>query len=194
VTSLAAAAAQQDALDVATIAAAVSAAAALFALAVSAWSAVSASRASKQRETPRIDVRFVRARPGSNEHEETNPWADPALRITNNGPHNYDNVLVEIVQAADEIVSAQSSPFLSMMPLEGWDGTSTDFSKQQNIGSLDVGQFSKLAVVTNPAAHGATVTLRFKCSRERLGGLYSQRWVTGVQVDVPPAPPTAFVG
>jgi len=129
---------------------------ALVALIVSAWSAYTAAQARRHNESPQIDVRFVRARPWLHEHESTNPWKDPAIRITNDGPHDYDMVKVSIVQSSDEMISARSSPIISMFPLqEEGDQTTPKFGKQQSLGPLQVGQFIILGVVTNPAAHGA---------------------------------------
>jgi hypothetical protein len=67
------------------------------AILIAIWSAITASRALKHRESPRIDIRFVVARPGNNESESANPWRDPAIRITNNGPYDYDRVVIELM-------------------------------------------------------------------------------------------------
>jgi len=66
------------------------AAATVRAILIAIWSAVTAARALKHRESPVIDIQFVVARPNLHESETADPWRDPAIRITNNGPYDYD--------------------------------------------------------------------------------------------------------
>jgi hypothetical protein len=91
------------------------------AILISIWSAVTAARALKHREAPVIDIQFVVRRPNLNESETADPWRDPAVRITNNGPYDYDQVTVELMGAPESapVGSQVDRPALLFPPCRG---------------------------------------------------------------------------
>lgn len=150
----------------------------IIAIAIAAWSAVIAFRALRHREAPTIQGKFVRATPAFLEDETSDPWRDPAVRFTNLGPYDYDEVIVELVGAADKDQQARSTPIygLSNGPI--------------SLGSMRVGQFAIVKDFTsNPAGHGATVNFRVESRPNRRFGMRLKTWTTSVEISVPPVPP-----